>query len=271
MVDGPVTYDVVQDLLRSERRSNRLVTVPPRFWRDVRQLLTDLETAFREGQEKDPFSRRVIRLTDEVKNARNAAEGLWALRERKLALHALASEPKPPEGITGSEQALFDQLVKAFADSRATVFEGTSAEAVAAAKPPATASPPSSAPTQPSPSLPGASAAPPATPSTSATATPVKAAAAKQEAPPAAKAEPPAGEATPAGEPAPASPAPVVTVPPDTPGDDSVLVRALQDLPPFVGPDMVTYELMEGDVASVPGRIAALLIRGNRAAVVDAA
>ncbi|HEX2065716.1 MAG TPA: hypothetical protein VHI93_02790, partial [Candidatus Thermoplasmatota archaeon] len=75
-----VSYEMLQDLLRSERRSNKLVAVGPRFWIQVRDFLAVVTDAFRQEQAKDPFGRRVMMLTDEVKNARHAAESLWALR-----------------------------------------------------------------------------------------------------------------------------------------------------------------------------------------------
>ena len=49
-----------------------------------------------------------------------------------------------------------------------------------------------------------------------------------------------------------------------------VTIRALGDIPAFVGPDMQTYLLKAGDVASVPQSIANLLARRKKAALIDA-
>src|SRR5947207_418028 len=54
-------------------------------------------------------------------------------------------------------------------------------------------------------------------------------------------------------------------------GAGIVTIRALADLPPFVGPDMQTYMLKQGDVATVPPSIAQLLVRRNKASIIDAA
>jgi hypothetical protein len=63
-----------------------------------------------------------------------------------------------------------------------------------------------------------------------------------------------------------------VTVPADTANavPETVTIRALGDIPPFVGPDMQTYLLKSGDIATVPPSIANLLVRRNKAAVIDA-
>src|SRR5438045_2160501 len=104
---------MLQDTLRSERRSNKLVVLTPRFWILAREFLLTITEAFKAEQAKDPFGRPVMMLTDQVKNARHAADSIWALRERKLAMLALAAtrESKRPEGITPEEAQLFAQML----------------------------------------------------------------------------------------------------------------------------------------------------------------
>ena len=73
-----------------------------------------------------------------------------------------------------------------------------------------------------------------------------------------------------ADEEAPPAATPAAVVPPDTPDADSVTIRALGKIPTFVGPDMQTYDLDEGDLATVPAGIADLLTRRGKAAIVEA-
>ncbi|HET6398881.1 MAG TPA: hypothetical protein VFH47_04945, partial [Candidatus Thermoplasmatota archaeon] len=95
--------------------------------------------------------------------------------------------------------------------------------------------------------------------------------------PPAASPAPPSLEPVPAAAPAapapppPAAPPPApVVVPSDTQGaPELVTIRALADIPPFVGPDMQTYLLKAGDIASVPPSIAQLLERRKKAQLVE--
>src|SRR5687768_15521329 len=118
---------MLQDLIRAERRSNKLMAVPARFWPMVREFLELVTQAFRIEQAKDPFSRKVMMLSDQVKNAKHAAESLWALRERKLAMLALAAtkDRKMPDGITPDEGALYHDIVGVLEESRNRVFDGT--------------------------------------------------------------------------------------------------------------------------------------------------
>ena len=231
-----VSYEMLQDLLRAERRSNKLMAVSARFWPMVREFLQTVTEAFRIEQAKDPFSRKVMMLSDQAKNAKHAAESLWALRERKLAMLALAAtrERKVPDGITPDEGALYIDLVNKLEETRGHVFEGTMSA-------PSLVPPPVH--------VPSAAPAPKAPPQVQ---MPVL------ERP--AEAAPPAVAAAP------------IQVPHDTKAapQELMTIRALTDLPPFVGPDMQTYTLKAGDIATVPPSIANLLVRRSKAAVVDA-
>src|SRR5688572_12402846 len=111
---------MLQDLLRAERRTNKLMPVAARFWPDVRDFLETITQEFRIEQAKDPFSRRVMVLSDQVKNAKHAAEAVWALRERKLAMLALAAakETKVPDTVTPDEGALYHDLVATLEETR---------------------------------------------------------------------------------------------------------------------------------------------------------
>ena len=240
MDEKGISYEMLADLLRAERRSNKLSAVQPRFWSTVRDFLATVTATFRAEQEKDPFSRKAMMLRDEAQHASQAAQGLWALRERKMALYALAQAKeggaKKPEGITRVEEEVYDALMQALRDGRRTILD-----------------------MQPSPTPP-----PSATPR--AVAKPAGATPAGREAREAAEAAEPAeaAEADEAG-------APATVVPADSPSDEAVTIRALADIPPFVGPDMQTYLLKQGDIASVPPAIAKLLERRQKAAIVTPA
>ncbi len=242
MAEDRVSYEMLQDMLRSERRSNKLTPVQARFWHDVRDFLEEVMAMFREEQQKDPFSRRVMMVTDEVKHARNAAENIWALRERKMSLYALAQvrEPTPnrPDGLTAEEQRIYDHILAALQAGRKSIMEGVKLPEPGKAGIPAPVVASTVAPSlPPTPGTPPSEAAPPQ---------PVEA-----------PAEPPAE--VPAKEP--------TVVPADTPDVQLLTIKALSDIPAFVGPDMQTYLLKQGDVATVPEPIAKLLERRKKAAV----
>jgi DNA replication initiation complex subunit (GINS family) len=222
-----VSYEMLQDLLRAERRSNKMMVVPARFWPQVREFLATITAAFQAEQAKDPFSRKVMLLTDQVKNARHAAESLWAVRERKLAMLALAAtkDRKRPEGLTPDEAQLYQAFLETLDSARGRLFDG------ALPLPP------------PAPAAPAAQ-------------------------PPAPEPAPAAPVQMPVVEPAPTP----VQVPHDSKanaGEGMVTIRALGDIPPFVGPDMQTYLLKTGDIATVPPSIANLLVRRQKASILE--
>ncbi len=304
-MDGEgISYEMLQDLVRAERRSNRLSPVQSRFWAELRAFLDDIKAGFREEQQKDPFGRRAMMARDEAQHAIQAAESLWSLRERKMSLYALA-QPKTgdverPEGLTAEEMDLYDIYVQALRLGKAKVF-GESPPAPPAPAPsrqgsgvapgkalggastqaptPAPESPPEVAepetPATPPPSEPAPPAAAPPAPSSSGEPIPPDLDEPPVEVPEAdpdpemhAAPTPPTAPAPAPHSPAPEAPAPTV-VPSDTPDDEMVTIRALGDIPPFVGPDMQTYLLREGDFATVPPAIARLLEKRQKAEIMQ--
>lgn len=69
----------------------------------------------------------------------------------------------------------------------------------------------------------------------------------------------------------PPAPAAVVTVAPDSPAAEMRTIRALVDIPPFVDADNKTHNLKAGDLAAVPKGVAELLVRRQKAALVEVA
>lgn len=247
-MDGDeVSYETLQDMLRNEKRSNRLTPVADGFWRALQHFLQDIESEFLREQGKDPFSRKASMLRDRVVHAQQAADGVWTLRERKIALLALAhvKEGGEPKGLTSKEKLLYNGLLDLLKTTRNGVFAGTAAEAVAKAIP--------------------------TTRPRSAKELEVEAMAAQSKTVDDDAVSDPAPEADDVRDEsdAPDVPAPAPRVPSDTPNDGQVTIEAIGDIPPFVGPDMQTYILKAGDMATVPENIAALLVKRNKAKIVQ--
>lgn len=260
-----ISYEMLQDLVRAERRSNRLSPVQARFWAGLRAFLDDIKAGFREEQQRDPFGRRAMLARDEAQHAIQAAESLWSLRERKMALYALA-QPKEghaerPEGLTAEEIDLYDRFVQVLRAGKTEVFGETPrpvptapAAAQPASKEHSGAPPAEAVPTETVPKAEPESPLPPDV----------------LEAPPESLdgADEDMERDGPMQEPAPPTPQ---TIPSDTPDEELLTIRALGDIPPFVGPDMQTYLLREGDLAMVPPAIAKLLEKRGKAEVMESA
>lgn len=257
-MDGDeVSYETLQDMLRSEKRSNRLTPVPDGFWRSLQHFLQETESEFLREQGKDPFSRKASMLRDRVVHAQQAADGVWTLRERKIAMMATANvkEGGTPKGLTTKEKVLYNGLLELLQTTRQGVFAGTVAEPAKVVAPP---SPVAQVPEDQEAPAPAQDEDPQEGPEES---TPELEDAGD---------EPDVEEVPEPQEPGETPPVRKTTeVPPDVPDDGQVTIEALGDIPPFVGPDMQTYILKEGDMATVPENIATLLVKRNKAKVVQ--
>lgn len=204
-----------------ERKQPRLIAMEPSFWDRLQSYLQGLEQNLRKEAERNPSSRKIALLQDELRNATRKSESLWEAREKKITLHALKNSrtegAPPPEYALKAEQALHGELVVALRRHLPRVVQALEKflEAPPVARPTAVRSGP-----------------------------PVTA--------------PAATNAAPAAKPAEATMGAV---------DESLTVRALVDVPPFVGLDGKTYRLKKGDVLTLPKRMVDMLAKRGQVAV----
>lgn len=224
-----------------ERKSPRLTSIGGEFWSELFAYLDRLETEYLKAHADDPAARRTILLSDEFRNAMRKAEALWEARQRKITFHAMktARQEKPgdPDNITKAERPFHDELLEVFRKYRREVFEPRG-RGPAPTKAPATKP----------------QAAPAAQTKTESKPAPAATTDAETE---------PAEAETPATEPA------AETEDADA-GDDAIAtVRALVDIPPFVGLDSKTYKLKKGEVATIPRKMAEILRKNGKVAPVS--
>ncbi len=50
---------------------------------------------------------------------------------------------------------------------------------------------------------------------------------------------------------------------------EQILVHVKEDIEPFVGPDLITYNLHKEDLATIPKKIAEILLRNNKVSIVE--
>jgi DNA replication initiation complex subunit (GINS family) len=53
-------------------------------------------------------------------------------------------------------------------------------------------------------------------------------------------------------------------------GEENILVHVLEEIEPFVGTDLVTYNLQKEELATIPKTVAELLMRNNKVRIVEA-
>lgn len=218
--DLEFTFETLSKAEALERKQPRLAPFDPTFWDRCQTYLQTLESSVRREQERNPSSRKIALLQDELRNANRKVESVWEARERKLTLQALKNsrfEGAPaPENSTKAEQGLHQELMQAFRKNVPRLVQSLE---------------------KPSDVVPRAA---------------------------------PAAAPAPAPAPTVAMPAPSPSVPATTPKSSAELitVRALMDVPPFMGLDGKTYRLKKGDVLTLPRRMVELLAKNGQVAIV---
>lgn len=219
-MEGTFTFETLSKQEAQERRAPRLTRLEGHFFQELRTYLELLEVSYRKEQERNPASKKVQFLGDELRNARRKAEALWEARERKIVLTALANARVPssattlPEGLTREEQPLFESLTRIFLDTQARMLPG---------EPPIVESPAQDRAI-------------------------VHATAGGSMSAPSA---PPRGGAT--------VPVPAPATAPPAGAEETETVRALADIPPFIGFDGKTYRIKKGEVLTLPKRFVKIL------------
>lgn len=210
-----------------ERKNPRLSKLESNFWPSLQNYLKTLETSLRKEQERNPTSRKIALIQDEFRNATRKSESLWEARERKITLTALKNSRQ--DLSAAPENALREE--QAFYQELVLTFRKYLPPVIAALEKPSEAS---------------------AIPLTSRSALPP---ASQYPAPSAAAAVPP-------------TPAPATAgAAGGKPAEDQLTVRALVDIPPFVGLDGRTYRLKKGDVLTMQKKMVDLLVKRGQVAL----
>lgn len=223
--ESAFSYETLSKQDAAERKQPRLSALEANFWQKLSDYLRGLEQNLRKEAERNPTSRKIALIQDELRNATRRSESLWEMREKKITLHALknsrADIPPPPENALKPEIELYQELVAAFRKFIPKVVHALEKPSESVPLP-ASLQRPASAPATPAPAL---------------------------------------------------APAPIVPTTPGPPSappkttEESVTVRALVDVPPFVGLDGKTYRLKKGDVLTLPKRMVDMLAKRGQVAV----
>lgn len=231
-MEGPFTFENLSTQESREKKERSLTKIESSFFRYVANYLDQLETAYRKEQERNASSKRAAFLSDELRNATNKADELWKAREKKIVAFAQLNARKDAS-TAPPENLTRDEasLYEALVRLLREQWQRMLPQRLGDASPHSHVGTAMAKPTPPT--------APPAT--VAATASPAK-----------------APQASPAASP---PPAPAATAEVQT-------IRALEDIPPFVGFDGKTYRIKKGEVVSLPKKFAAILKERNQVALV---
>lgn len=230
-MEGTFSFETLSKQEALERKSPRLTKLDAGFFAGLRTYLELLEVSHRKEQERNPSGKKGQFLADELRNARRKAEALWEARERKISFLALKNARDEAAHNLMPENLTKEEAP--FYEALLRTFRDQQQKVLpnlAAMEEPSVVSPRAAA----------LAALPPLTASISAS----------PEAP---------APTNPVGAPASARPA----------SEELQTIRALVDIPPFVGYEGQTYRIKKGDVVSLPKRFARILKDRGQVAVIS--
>ncbi len=223
---GTFDYTKLRSLERRERQSPELMNIGDDFFEGVLQHIHELEGRLEDERRENPSSKKVLLISDELRNTKRIWKSIFERREKKVVQAALSvarGGTNTPKHLTRQERRFYDRLVALLRENRQHILEGK----LSRDEKPAAASPADEVHTGEGASRESTAEEP------------------RQQ-------EPEESETKPGGETA-------------EPTEPDVTLRMLQDMPSFVGSDMNNYELEKEDVVVLPEETAEILIERGAA------
>lgn len=120
-----VTYEDIRGALQRQRGANTPIELAKGFYADARTYLDELREEYENAHARDPGSKEVRILQDELFNAREALNDLFDARAKKILSHALSQASElDTDDLTEEERQLFHRVREEVDAKRESVLEG---------------------------------------------------------------------------------------------------------------------------------------------------
>lgn len=119
-------YSKLRNIEQNEKASSKLTDVGADFYQQAGIYIQELEEKIEEERIKNPSSRKITLLSDELRNARRVLNNIFERREKKIVLNALMaarSGDKSMENLTREEKIFYERLVELLEENRKNIFE----------------------------------------------------------------------------------------------------------------------------------------------------
>jgi len=126
-----LTYSKLRNIEQNEKMASSLTNVGVDFYQEALEYIKELEEKIEEEPLKDPASRKLLLLSDELRNTKRVLNNIFERREKKIimaALLAARTEKKPPENLTREEKIFYESLVELLKENRKKIFEAKKKE-----------------------------------------------------------------------------------------------------------------------------------------------
>jgi len=121
------SYAKLRSLENMERQSPELTNIGNDFYKEVFIYIKELEKRFEEEQSKNPSSKKIILISDELRNTKRIWKSIFERREKKIvqaALSAARGGDHTPKFMTNQEKIFYENLLKILHEHRNVIFEG---------------------------------------------------------------------------------------------------------------------------------------------------
>lgn len=130
-------YTKLRSLERRERQSPELMNIGDDFFEKALGHIRQLKARLEQERQKNPSSKKVLLISDELRNTERIWKSIFERREKKVvqaALSAARGGSHTPKYLTRQERRFYDRLVALLRENRERILEGeTSGDAQPAA------------------------------------------------------------------------------------------------------------------------------------------
>ena len=121
------SYAKLRSLENMERQSPELTNIGNDFYKEVLVYIQELEKRFEEEQNRNHSSKKLILISDELRNTKRIWKSIFERREKKIvqaALSAARGGDHIPKFMTQQERIFYENLLKIFHEHRNAIFGG---------------------------------------------------------------------------------------------------------------------------------------------------
>lgn len=122
--DDEVTYEAIKGKLDTQKRANKPVHLAPHFYEHAQDYLEELREEYEAAHARDPSSKEVRILFDELFRGREALNDLFDIRAKRILSHALSQgDTLEEKDLTPHERELFHKVHEIVEATRNQVLE----------------------------------------------------------------------------------------------------------------------------------------------------
>lgn len=121
-----LSYSKIRNIEQNEKMASGLTDIGINFYQEAVSYIKEMEEKIEGERIKNPSSRKIMLLSDELRNTKRILKNIFERREKKIVMNALLmarTEGKTPENLTREEKIFYDSLLKILKENRKKIFE----------------------------------------------------------------------------------------------------------------------------------------------------